>query len=410
MSLTEADKIYLGSEVVNSVYVGADKAWPVTQTWTPGQIAGLKIWLDASQLGLADGAPVSPWPNLANPAVPGSMLGAPPPQVRAGALNGLPVVRFTSTGGQLRMNGTGITLPWTVAYVGRLWDVSATARMIAAYNAADVNMLIGYYNTYMDIGYDNGFFGNGINANTEWRLYSGDCPSFGETRMFKDGVALAPLPSGGGGWGGMLFISGYVPAGAGGESGNVEVAEVCMYDRKLSDVERQEAEDYLRQKWIPSWGPEEGIYLPSATPATGGNYDGTFAVGNRIQVLTGGRITGIRYWRPSGTPDTRSVDLWTDAGALLAHGMSTGVVGWNTFPITPVAVAAGDIIRVTHGFSGTGDSWPYTNSAYVSASPNLQWLLGVFSPPLPSGGQDDFPSSTTTDYNYFVDVVYQEQL
>ena len=161
-----------------------------------------------------------------------------------------------------------------------------------------------------------------------------------------------------------------------------------------------------------AWGPDEGVYLSSAVPAAGGSYDGTFSVGNRIQIMADGRITGIRYWRGAGTPATRSVDLWTDAGALLAHGMATGIVGWNTFAIPPITVALGDIVRVAHGYSGAGagDTWPYTNAAHVSASPRLQWLLGVFSPPLSSGGQDDFPGSTTDIYNYFADVVYQEKL
>lgn len=403
MSLIEADKIYLGSQVVNSVYVGADKTWPVTQAWTPGQVAGLKIWLDA-----ADYTPGS-WPNKASGGSPATIVGTPAPTISANTQNGLPLVRFTANEGRLRMNGTtGVNIDFTLAYVGRICG-PGTGRVVDSIYPPS-NFLFGFWNGYQDVAYCEGFTAPDMRTvwtTPDWKLYSADGVS-GLNRFLSDGTLLGSTPTGSG-WQNCFAISGYDPTSAA-ETCDCEIAEVLLYSRKLSDVERQEAEGYLRQKWIPSWGPEEGIYLPSATPATGGSYDGTFSVGNRIQVLAAGRITGIRYWRPSGTPDTRSVDLWTDAGALLAHGMSTGVVGWNTFAITPVAVAAGDIIRVTHGFSGTGDSWPYTNSTLVSASPNLSWLLGVFAPPLPSGAQDDFPSSTTDIYNYFVDVVYQAQL
>ena len=159
-----------------------------------------------------------------------------------------------------------------------------------------------------------------------------------------------------------------------------------------------------------SWGPNEGIYASGATPAAAGSDPQTFSVGNRIQILTAGRITGIRHWRDAVSSVTsHSVDLWTDAGALLAHGVTTGdVVGWNTFVITPVNVSAGDVVRVTHGQYGSaaGDSWPYNASAHTSVSPNLVWHQGVFA----VGPVDGFPSTTTDGYNYFVDLVYQKKL
>ena len=165
--------------------------------------------------------------------------------------------------------------------------------------------------------------------------------------------------------------------------------------------------------WQPpatgAWGPNEGIYLPSATPVTAGVDAQTFSVGNNIRILVDGRITGIRHWRASNSSVTsHSVDIWSDAGASLAHGMTTGdVVGWNTFAITPIDVKAGDLIRVVHAQygSGAGDSWPYTDTAHTSASPHLQWVQGVFGLPV-----DSFPNQTTGGYNYFVDVVFQEKL
>ena len=169
------------------------------------------------------------------------------------------------------------------------------------------------------------------------------------------------------------------------------------------------------QVWEPetidgSWGPNEGIYALGATPLTAGSDAQTFSVGNRIQILADGRITGIRHWRDATSSMTsHTVDLWTDAGALLAHGVTTGdVVGWNSFAITPINVSVGDVVRVAHGQYGSaaGDSWPYTNSAHTSVSPNLVWHQGVYA----VGPVNGFPATTTDIYNYFVDVVYQKKL
>jgi hypothetical protein len=227
--------------------------------WTPNSIPGLAIWFDASQLGLAPGEPVSPWPNLANPAVPGTIVGTPAPSMAYTTQNGLPVVFFLEQQGRVRMTGTGVDRDFTLAYVARQRGPVPGRIVCASYPPP--NFLLGWWTTYEDIGYSStgGFFVPDTRKawTTDWKLYSGDgsTPNY-RPRLFSDGVLLSSggLGSGesstGDGFGGTFNISGY-DAGGTNETCDCEVAEVVLYDRKLSDAERQQVEGYLRDKWFP---------------------------------------------------------------------------------------------------------------------------------------------------------------
>jgi hypothetical protein len=68
----------------------------------PQSIAGLKVWLDASQLALADGAALASWPDLSGAGNHGAIVGTPGPAVRANAINGQRVVRFKANEGRVR--------------------------------------------------------------------------------------------------------------------------------------------------------------------------------------------------------------------------------------------------------------------------------------------------------------------
>jgi hypothetical protein len=227
--------------------------------FSPSDLSGLAIWFDASQLGLADGAAVSPWPNLASGGKPGTVVGTPAPIVRANALFGMPVVRFRISEGRVRISGiAGLDKEFTLVYVARIAGPNAGRIVSATY--PPTNMLFGWWTTYMDIGYSTtgGFFVPDTRTawTSAWKLYSGDAPAASptwEVRLFSDGVFLgsgaraAPGPSDG--WGGTFNISGYDATGTQ-ETNDCEVAEVALYDRKLADADRQQVEGYLRDKWI----------------------------------------------------------------------------------------------------------------------------------------------------------------
>jgi hypothetical protein len=226
--------------------------------FSPSDLSGLAVWLDASQLGLADGADVSPWPNPGS-GPDGAIVGSPAPKVNAGGSpSGLPVVRFTVSAGRLRMTGTGIDLNYTLVYVGRMAPDGYSAGRIVNGAYQPANILFGWWNGYEDVAYAGTFLTPDARkaVTTNWHLYSADAQSLIEVthedympRLFSDGALL----SGGGvmteGWKGTFSISGYDPTAAA-ETCDCEVAEVVMYDRKLSDAERQQVEGYLHEKWL----------------------------------------------------------------------------------------------------------------------------------------------------------------
>ena len=252
--LNEADALYLGDEAVDAVYLGTEKLWP-SLGWSPADLGGLAVWFDASQLELADGAAVSPWPNLGSGA-DGIIYGfpAPYPILRWNALNGLPVVRFTTNEGRLRMTGTGVGKNYTLVYVGRKWDAASQGRVLGC-NYPQSNSLWGFWGAQMDVAHEGpiGFYAPNVPraTTTEWMLYSADSgPSVDYLpRLFIDGVFKSQIwASNGDGMNGTLNISGYDATGTQ-ETSHCEVAEVVVYDHKLSDAERVQVEDYLREKW-----------------------------------------------------------------------------------------------------------------------------------------------------------------
>jgi len=257
--INEADKLYLGAQAVDRVYAGANLIWPVLPTFKPTDFPGLKIWLNASQLGLSAGADVSPWPNLAAGAT-GTMVGTPVPKMSTNSLNNLPLVRFTVSEGRMRMTGIGVDKAFTLVSVTRMVPGGYSNGRILTAAYAPTNFLIGFWNGFEDVGYTTtgGFFMPDVrkSVTTNWRLYSADAaapPNF-FPRMFNNGVLLSSGGGPGGGAGGedsfsgTFNLSGYDPSSTS-ETCDCEVAEVVLYDNKLADADRQQVEAYLRTKW-----------------------------------------------------------------------------------------------------------------------------------------------------------------
>ena len=233
-----------------------DAATPVR---TPGGpqppvTSGLAIWLDASRLGLADGATIDSWPNLANPTLAGSQLNVSPyrPVLRANALNGRPVARFPVNSG-LRWSGTGIDLNWTVIYVGHIVTYTGSGRIVTS-TYPPSNLLVGYWSLYEDVAYVEAFLTPDAKKpqTSEWRMYSATgegTPGDAKAWFYNDGVFLSGNHPVTGGWKGYFNLNGYNASGVE-ETCECEVAEVVMYDRRLTDTERQQVEGYLRAKWM----------------------------------------------------------------------------------------------------------------------------------------------------------------
>ena len=264
-AINTADALYVGGYKVDAVYAGAEKVWPPappSSDFDPSSIDGLALWFDASQLSLADGAVVDPWPNQVNTALPGTMYGDTPtqtrPKLRTHVRNGLPVVRFTVSEARLRMTGTGVTTDWTLVYVAQMRNPANFGRVVNGIYPTGGNILFGFWNGYQDVAYDSGFTIPDVKVpvTADWKMYSADGASAdaphgipSTSRLFSDGVFLGSTSTAAG-FGGTLAISGYDPYSSA-ETCDCDVGEVVMYNRKLSDTERQTVEAYLRKKWFP---------------------------------------------------------------------------------------------------------------------------------------------------------------
>lgn len=253
MKLNDADKLYIGATPVDAVYVGVDKVWP--SGFDPVALGGLVIWLDASQLSLTDGAFVSIWPSLVPPYLTGTNLNAVPdqPTLKAGGLNGLATVRFR-IGTGLRWPNHGLDLNWSVIYVGRIYGPTPCRVITSQYPPS--NLLIGFWNGFEDVCYVEGFLSPDakVAQTTNWKLYSSwgeGVPGNAAAAFYRNGVLLSggqPGSQNGGGWKGYFQLNGYALA-ENMETGECEVAEVLIYDRRLPDVDRANVENYLRTKW-----------------------------------------------------------------------------------------------------------------------------------------------------------------
>lgn len=217
--------------------------------WSPDSITGLDVWLDASQLGLADGATVAAWPNLGAGADPTILSGSPSLTFKAGVANGNGVVRFGANGDRVR--GTtdayhnyayiGITRRWGPTY-GRSFGVAIPA----------ANILIGMHAVGEDCCYDNGFLtmGNSWGDTSvvgNWRLYGYDSDAAASTRFFVYGEVMGTR-DGGEGLVNAYSISGYTMDDTQ-ETMDCDVGELLIYNPQISDADRQSVEGYLAWKW-----------------------------------------------------------------------------------------------------------------------------------------------------------------
>jgi hypothetical protein len=246
---------HLGTAVLGGVpnqqFVGFDLGWDAPPPFVPTDISGLSVWLDASQLGLADGANVNGWPNLGSGT--DAITYGTPPVLRTAMLNGKPVVRFSA--GQGIIYGTSdCAANYTVLYVSRRWGATA-GRSFSSYYPTATNFLVGCHDSMDEVMYDDAGWvagPSGVAWGTPpgpWKMYEADStttPSF-LVRFLVDGVVKGSVTSGAG-MAGYYVLSGFDITGSG-ETMDCDTAEVLLYNRKLADAERIQVEDYLREKW-----------------------------------------------------------------------------------------------------------------------------------------------------------------
>lgn len=245
--LNTADAIYVGGSAASAVYAGDTLVWSAVPPFVPSDIAGLEVWLDASQLALADGAPITAWPNLGDGAEPAIVAGATPITFKAALLNDLPVARFVYQGSRVRGAWPLSIYDWTVIYITQFRGPNVGRGFSIQYPPS--NLLVGFHTSQKDVMYDNGEWVGGVpwGPPYPWQIFEADSASGLGIRFYINGVLKGSSGGVGGfanGWG----LSGYEASGNA-ETMDIDVAELVLYRRRLDDAERIAVEEYLRAKW-----------------------------------------------------------------------------------------------------------------------------------------------------------------
>jgi hypothetical protein len=216
--------------------------------------AGLTVWLDASQLALADGASIgAQWTDLSGGGHHGTVVGSPAPVFKANILNGKGVVRLTFPQGRIR--GTGIIAAsghsgMTVIYVCRTWGTTKGNAFAGIYPAR--NFVAGCHVSAMIHCYDAGLVATNASwpgsPPYPWQVYSFVYVGTNDDRFWVHGAFQGNRVGGSGGHDPTWALSGYDAANST-EMGDQDYAEFIAYDRALSDAERNQVEAYLYAKW-----------------------------------------------------------------------------------------------------------------------------------------------------------------
>lgn len=264
-----------------ALYPAAGSPPPPTD-FSPPDITGLGLWLDATQItGLTEGEPVTTWPDLSPSGFTATWdaASASPPVYQAGSFNGLPAVNFTATqttAQTFRVPGWGTAVSRKTEYT--LLMVALTHELASGqvpviftgpYETNNWTWLVEYdtnggmfwghggYRRYdslipADVGclltfhYQPGAPHHFVNTTeiTEFIVYAGD---------------LAPtVPD----IGPDVEISGY----SGYQYGHTGlVGEIIWYDHAITDTELAQVQGYL----IGKWGLSRylGVSTPDVKPA-----------------------------------------------------------------------------------------------------------------------------------------------
>ena len=265
MALQYSPKIVLDS-LVMCLDASQNRSYPTTDLPVKN---GLVMWMDASDdttFSYSSGTTVSQWRDKSGYNYHMVPVSAGP--TRNSSLNSRKTLLVTSAQqiGNLAINLQ--TSANTVFVVSRLTG-GANGRVLTAYYN---NWLLGHWGGYVNEYYAEGWIAYAVNAaDTTWRMYMGDWggSSNDTANAFSNGTSIrnAPAVDAAAGPRGLgINYQGY-------EQSNAEVAEIIVFNRLLSDIERKQVHTYLGQKW--------GIINTdkSIVDLTNNNYNGLFGNG-----------------------------------------------------------------------------------------------------------------------------------
>jgi Ca2+-binding RTX toxin-like protein len=222
-------------------------------------IAGLKTWLDATDIdgdGVSEGAAESTlsvggavvdWmdksgnSNTLGSLTGGGTVGNQPTFVGNG-LNSFATVRFD--GNDLLRSATNFGNEYTVFAVGQQQGTQS-GRLVSS---SSQNWLMGWHGGTQDRFNANGWVTPAAPSAVAGSVkYYATLSSPSLTALYNDGALVASVASQYGPLG-TLALGGW-GSGSGSEFSKADVSEVLVFDRALSDTERNQVDQYLRTKW-----------------------------------------------------------------------------------------------------------------------------------------------------------------
>lgn len=254
-------------------------------SFNPSSLRGLQLWLDATQLtGLSDGDPVETWSDLGpNVNSPSNTTPAQQPSYAMNGLGaGLPSVHFAPTGDPSNQQYLGYSPPAPgILPVSRHFTIFVVARN-ATNDVYDANGSIGPVEpigpviTCLDDGSVGWWIGCGWNSPQS--LVLGECileateaPLPSVVTQWTGGVDIMAMNCDGStvtGWRNGVAVGSdtwefffassnpYFLIGALGQTASAawlgDMGEIIMYDRELTDLERDDVTSYLSSKWQAS--------------------------------------------------------------------------------------------------------------------------------------------------------------
>ncbi|WP_165920183.1 LamG-like jellyroll fold domain-containing protein [Chthoniobacter flavus] len=265
----------------------------------------LMIWLKAGAgVTQGTGSTVQHWSDVSgngNDAV--QTIGAAYPTAVTGALNGQPVVRFDGTSSYLKIPTSltdftaGVTAfvvakPTSAANYARFFDFGvgqASSNILLCRNGTSNDLL---FDTFTGGGASVQLAGPGVLTTGVFQLLAA---SQGTTSaaVYKNGVkvgsAAAPALQA------IARATNYIGKSNWGATDPLyagDMAEILIYNRALSDAERQQVEAYLNQKYLLVSAPTAVTNL-AANPASGSQIDLTWSASTGAnQLLIERKVTG----------------------------------------------------------------------------------------------------------------------
>lgn len=239
---------------VASIMKGKGTVTKGVAAFSPADIAGLQLWLDAQTLAGADASAVATWADQSgNSRDATQATGASRPLLKTGILNGKQVVRFDGTDDYLATASFARPVDFTLFCVYRF--ASATNQGFGSVIAQNGDGEYQFRRAFTVDSFEfDGFPGSIQPTNDQdvWRVMSGTLDG-ADGELFLSGVSQGTATSAG-----ALTPSDLaVIIGARGDLNAAtflggDIAEIVLYNAVLSAGDRQAVEDYLMEKYAIS--------------------------------------------------------------------------------------------------------------------------------------------------------------